>query len=72
VLTLTKAALHAERPSGIVDDDHCVRTVGLAGAAQILDLVSGAKHSIIEHWVFRSEPWAFCIEHCALPRIFAT
>jgi hypothetical protein len=59
VLTLTEAALHSQRPSRLVYDDDRVRTVGLAGATQILDLVAGAKHSIIEHWAFR-------IEHCAL------
>jgi len=65
VLTLAEAALHAQRPSRIVHDDHRMRTVGLAGAAQVLDLVSGAKHTINGHWAFR-------IEHCALRRIFAT
>jgi hypothetical protein len=65
VLTLTEAALHAERPSGIVNDDHGVRAIGLTGAAQVLDLVSGAKHSIIEHWAFR-------LEDRALRGIFAT
>jgi hypothetical protein len=65
VLTLTEPALHAERPCRLVHDDHGVRTVGLAGAAQVLDLISGAKHAIIEHWAFR-------IEHGALRRMFAT
>jgi len=50
VLTLTEAALHPERPSGLVDDDDGMRTVGLAGAAQVFDLISGAKHSISGHW----------------------
>jgi hypothetical protein len=65
VLTLAEAALHAQRPSGSVHDDHRVRTVGLAGSAQILDLIAGAKHSISGHGAFR-------IEHRALRRIFAT
>jgi hypothetical protein len=65
VLTLAEAALHSQRPSGIVHDDHRMRTVGLAGAAQVLDLVSGAKYAISGHWAFR-------IEHRALRRISAT
>jgi len=40
VLTLAEAALHAQRPSGIVHDDHRMRTVGLAGAAQVLDFIT--------------------------------
>jgi hypothetical protein len=58
VLTLTEAALDAQRPASLVNDDHRVRTVGLASAAQVFDLVTRAKHAIIEHWAFR-------IEHCA-------
>jgi hypothetical protein len=58
MLTLTKAALHAQRPAGVVNHDHRVGSVGLAGAAEIFDLVSGAKHSIIEHW-------GIPVEHCA-------
>jgi hypothetical protein len=46
VLTLAEAALHAERPSGIIHNDHRVRTVGLASAAQVLDLVSGTEYPL--------------------------
>jgi hypothetical protein len=46
VLTLTKAALHPQRPSGLVHDDDGMRTVGLAGTAQVFDLVAGAKYAI--------------------------
>jgi hypothetical protein len=53
MLTLAEAALHAQRPSGVVHDDHRMRTVGLASAAQVLDLVSGSKHSISSHSAFR-------------------
>jgi hypothetical protein len=49
MLTLTEAALHPQRPSGLVHDDDGMRTVGLAGAAQVFDLVAGAKHSISGH-----------------------
>jgi hypothetical protein len=65
VLTLAEPALHSQRPTGLIDDDDRVRTVGFAGTAQIFDFVSGAKHSIGGHWVFR-------IEHGVLRRIFAT
>jgi hypothetical protein len=47
VLTLTKAALDAQRPAVRVHDDHRVQAIDLTGAAQILDLVSGAKHALI-------------------------
>jgi hypothetical protein len=72
VLTLTEPALHAQRPSGLVHDDHRVGAVGLARTAQIVNLIAGAKHSITAHGAFRMESWAFCIEHRALPPIFAT
>jgi hypothetical protein len=49
VLTLTEAALHPQRPSGLVHDDDGMRTVGLAGAAQVFDLIAGSKHSISGH-----------------------
>jgi hypothetical protein len=65
VLTLTEAALDAQRPAGFVNHDHRMRPVRLARATQVFDLVPGAKHAIIEHWPFR-------IEHCALGRMFAT
>jgi hypothetical protein len=63
VLALAEAALHAQRPSCLVDDDDRVRTVGLAGAAQIFDLVTGTKHAIIDHWAFRFERCAVSIVH---------
>jgi hypothetical protein len=65
VLTLAEAALDAHRPAGLIDDDHRMETVGLAGTTPILDFVTRAKHAIIEHWAFR-------IEHRAFRRIFAT
>jgi hypothetical protein len=43
VLTLAEAALDAHRPAGLIDDDHRMETVGLAGATQILDFVAGAE-----------------------------
>jgi hypothetical protein len=46
VLTLAEAALDAHRPARLIDDDHRMEAVGLAGATQILDLVAGAKCSI--------------------------
>jgi hypothetical protein len=46
VLTLAEAALDAHRPARLIDDDHRMEAVGLAGATQILDLVAGAKRSI--------------------------
>ena len=55
MLTLTETALHTQRPATLVDHDHRVRTVGLASAAEILDLIPGAEYAIIEHVTFRSE-----------------
>jgi hypothetical protein len=72
VLTLAEAALHAQRPSGLVHHDDGMRTVGLARAAQVFDLVARAKYSITRHGSFRIEHCAFCIEHCALRRKSAT
>ena len=46
VLTLAEAALHAQRPSALVHHDDRMRTVGLAGTTEILDLVAGAECSI--------------------------
>jgi hypothetical protein len=72
VLTLAEAALDADRPAGFVDDDDGVRTVGFARAAQVLYFVSRSEYSIIEHWLFRVEQCAFCIEHGALRQNSAT
>jgi hypothetical protein len=55
MLTLAEAALDAQRPTGLIDDDHRMRAVGLAGSAEILDLIPGTKGSIIGHWAFRVE-----------------
>jgi hypothetical protein len=46
VLTLAEAALHAQRPSVPVYHNDRMRTVGLARAAQVFDLVAGAECSI--------------------------
>jgi hypothetical protein len=47
VLTLAEAALDAQWPAVPVHHDHRVQAIELAGAAQILDLVSCAKHATI-------------------------
>jgi AraC family transcriptional regulator len=49
VLTLTKATLDSQRPAAVVHHDDRVRAVGLARTTQVFDLVSRAKHAIIEH-----------------------
>jgi hypothetical protein len=65
VLTLAKAALDAQRPASLIDDDDGVRAVGLARPAQVLNLISSAKDSFIGHWAIR-------IEHGAWRCNFAT
>jgi hypothetical protein len=43
MLTLAVGALHSQRPARLVDDDHRVRTIGLAGAAEVFDFLAGAE-----------------------------
>jgi hypothetical protein len=49
MLALTEAALHAQWPALAVHDDHRVKAIGLARAAQILDLVTGTEHARLRH-----------------------
>jgi len=46
VLTLTKAALHAQGPAIPIDHDHRVQPIELARAAQVLDFLPRTKHAI--------------------------
>jgi hypothetical protein len=49
VLALAEVALHAQRPAFGIGDDDGVRALGLAGAAQVLDLVTGSKRPPARH-----------------------
>jgi hypothetical protein len=49
VLALAEPALDAQRPALAVHDDHRVIAIGLAGTAQILDLVTGTEHARFRH-----------------------
>jgi len=49
MLTVTVIAIDAQRPAAAVDDDHGVRSIELAGAAQILYRVTGPIHARHRH-----------------------